>query len=137
MAMLTGINAQPHGLSELKLTGEQKEVLSSLRLEHYKEMKPLRAQMGELKARENTLMSQEQIDVKSLNKLIDEKTGLMNKMQKLKLNHQLAFREILSDEQEMILDQKRTLARRGEGPKGRTPKGAGMHHGGHQRASQL
>ena len=90
------------------LTDEQKEQLNSLRVEHYKEMKPMKAEMAELKAREHTLMSQEVVDVKSVNKLIDEQTSLMNKIQKKNLNHRLAVREILSDEQLMMLDRMRT-----------------------------
>lgn len=166
-SMIIGINAQPpggkgmgpkgqaygpaQGLKFLNLTEEQEEKLSSLRLEHYKEMKPLRAQMAELKARENTLMSQEEIDVKSVNELIDEKSGMMNKIQKMQLNHKLALRDILSDEQQMMLEKKRMMAHRGDGhrgnayrgngsrgdgPGGDNPRGTGMHQKGPQRGSQ-
>lgn len=96
-----------HDQAFLNLSDEQKEELKTLRVKHYKEIKPLRAEMGELQARQRTLMSQEEVDVQSVNKLIDEKTSLMNDMQKKKVNHQLAFREILTDEQQMMLDQKR------------------------------
>ena len=96
-----------HVQNFLNLSDAQKEELKTLRVKHYKEMKPIRAEMGELGARQYTLMSQEEVDVKSVNKLIDEKTSLMNEMQKKKVNHQLAFREILTDEQQMMLGQKR------------------------------
>ena len=96
-----------HDQNFLNLSDEQKEELKTLRVKLYKEMKPIRAEMGELGARQNTLMSQEEVDVKSVNKLIDEKTSLTNEMQKKKVNHQLAFRKILTDEQQMMLDQKR------------------------------
>ncbi len=109
----------------LNLSDEQKEELKTLRLKHYKEIKPLRAEMGELQARQRTLMSQEEVDVKSVNKLIDEKTSLMNDMQKKKVNHQLAFREILTDEQQMMLDQKRML-----GGKRKAGRGYKMNHSG-------
>ena len=109
----------------LNLSDEQKEELKTLRLKHYKEIKPLRAEMGELQARQRTLMSQEEVDVKSVNKLIDEKTSLTNEMQKKKVNHQLAFREILTDEQQMMLDQKRML-----GGKRKAGRGYKMNHSG-------
>ena len=107
----------------LNLSDEQKEELKTLRVKHYKEIKPLRAEMGELQARQRTLMSQEEVDVKSVDKLIDEKTSLMNDMQKKKVNHQLAFREILTDEQQMMLDQKRML-----GGKRKAGRGYKMNH---------
>ena len=119
-----------HVQNLLNLDDEQKEALKTLRLKHYKEMKPIKAEIGELQARQLTLMSQEEVDVKSVNKLIDEKTSLMNVMQKKKVNHQLAFREVLTDEQIMKLDQKRKLTgkrKAGRGQKMNHPgRGQGM-----------
>jgi Spy/CpxP family protein refolding chaperone len=91
----------------LDLTEEQEAQLKTLKLEHYKTIKPFRAEMGELKARKSTLMSQDVVDEKAVNKLIDQQTSLTNKLQKKQLTHTLAFREILSDEQLMKLNQKR------------------------------
>jgi Spy/CpxP family protein refolding chaperone len=91
----------------LDLTEEQEVQLKTLKLEHYKTIKPFRAEMGELKARKSTLMSQDVVDEKAVNKLIDQQTSLTNKLQKKQLTHTLAFREILTDEQLMKLDQKR------------------------------
>ena len=117
-----------HMQNFLNLSDEQKEELKILRVKHYKEMKPIRAEMGELQARQLTLMSQEEVDVKSVNILIDQKTSLMNVMQKKKVNHQLAFREILTDEQIMMLDQKRMLA-----GKRKAGRGQKMNHSGRGR----
>lgn len=100
----------PHKQAKLDLSEDQKEQLSTLKLQQYKTMKPMRAEMGELKARERTLMSQEDVDVKALNKLIDQQTDLMNKMRKSQMTQKLAFREILTDEQLMKLDQKKMRA---------------------------
>ena len=118
--MVAGINAQNRdgkGMGKsgnanrpgygLDLTEEQEVQLKTLKLEHYKTMKPFRAEMGELKARKSTLMSQDVVDEKAVNKLIDQQTSLTNKLQKKQLTHTLAFKEILSDEQLMKLDQKR------------------------------
>ena len=114
--MVTGINAQNRdgkgsgkygNVNSLNLSEEQKTQLRSLKLEHYKTMKPFRAEMGEINARKRTLMSQEEVDEKAVHKLIDQQTTLMNKLQKKQLTHTLAFREILTDEQLMKLDQKR------------------------------
>jgi hypothetical protein len=52
---------------------------------------------------------------KSIHKVIDNQTDLMNKMRKLQAEHKVAAREILTDEQVMKLDQRRKVANRGRG----------------------
>jgi len=91
----------------LDLTDQQKQQLNTFRLEHYKEMKPLRNEMAELKARERTLLSEEEVDMKALNSVIDDQTGLLNKMKKLQADHRVSMRDILTAEQMMQLDQRR------------------------------
>jgi Spy/CpxP family protein refolding chaperone len=135
--MLTGVNAQPregrglgpcgqgnpdfepgygrfepgHGRTQpfacLDLTEEQQEQMQALRLEHYKTMKPLRNEMGELKARERTLLSADEPDMKAVYKVIDDQTGLRNKMRKLQVEHRVSVKKLLTEEQIMILDQRR------------------------------
>lgn len=100
----------PRQQAILDLSEDQKEQLSTLKVQQYKTLKPMKAEMGELKARERTLMSQEEVDVKAINKLIDQQTDLMSKMRKSQVTQKLAFREILTDEQLMKLDQKKMRA---------------------------
>ena len=58
--------------------------------------------------------------VKAVDEVIDQQTGLMNKMKKLQTKHQVAVKNVLSDEQVMKLDQrKRHSARMSQGRKGR------------------
>jgi Spy/CpxP family protein refolding chaperone len=127
--MVTSVNAQsprqggrgqgPHGAGEayshqyagLDLTDEQQTQITSLRTEHFKVMTPLRNKMAELKARERTLLSEENIDMKAVHKNIDEQTELMNNMKKLQVDQQLAVKNILTDEQVMKLQQRRQFAR--------------------------
>lgn len=94
----------------LDLTETQKEELSTLRTEHYKTMKPLRAKMAEFRARERSLLAEEAADLKAIEKVIDQETELMNKMRKEQLSHRLAMKDILSDEQVMKLEQRRQHA---------------------------
>lgn len=133
--MLTGVNAQPRegrGLGPcgqgnpdfepgyertqpfacLDLTEEQQEQMQALRLEHYKTMKPLRNEIGELKARERTLLSEDEPDMKAVYKVIDDQTGLRNKMRKLQVEHRVSVKKLLTEEQIMILDQRRGHAGR-------------------------
>lgn len=116
----------------LDLTDEQEEEINTLKLEHYKIMKPFKAEMGELKAKKKNLLSQDAVDVKAVNRVIDQQTELSNKMQKNQVKHTLAFREILTEEQQMLLDQKRRHAgRTGHG------KGSRMNPRGYHQPNQL
>lgn len=99
-------------LAWLDLTEVQQEELSTLRTEHYKEITPLRNKMAELRAREHTLLSEESVDMKAVELTIDEQTDLLNSMRKLQTKHQLAVKNILTDEQVMKLQQRRQYAQR-------------------------
>ncbi len=102
----------------LDLTTEQQEAMKTLRADNYKTILPLKNKMLELKARERTLMSEEAVDLKSVNKVIDEQTDLMNKMRKMQVTHKVGVKEILTDEQEMKLEQKQRNGRnKGQGSK--------------------
>ena len=96
----------------LELSDEQQEELSTLRTEHYKEITPLKNKMAELRARERTLLSEEDVDMKAVEKNIDEQTDLMNKMRKLQTGHQLNVKNILTDEQVMKMQQGRRYTNR-------------------------
>ena len=95
--------------ASLDLTEEQQEQMAALRLEHYKGMKPLKNQMNELKARKQTLMSEEEADLKAIHKVIDQQTDLSNKIQKLSAEHRLAARAVLTDKQVMKFDQRKKI----------------------------
>ncbi len=61
-------------------------------------------------AREFSLMSQEVIDQQAVNKVIDQRTDLSNKIQKTQLNNRLTCRQVLTEEQQIIFDQRRMNA---------------------------
>lgn len=103
--------------------------MTSLRTDHYKDITPLRNKMSELKARERTLLSEESIDMKAVNKTIDEQTDLMNSMRKLQVEHQLAVKSNLTDEQVMKLQQRRQFSRR-NGMHGKSGHRGARYNGG-------
>jgi Spy/CpxP family protein refolding chaperone len=109
----------------LELTEEQQAEMTSLRTEHSKIMTPLKNKMAELKARERTLLSEENIDMKAVNNTIDEQTGLMNKIRKLHVEQQVAMKDVLTDEQLMKLQQRRDFAQQ----EGRYGKGGRRGYG--------
>ena len=113
----------------LDLSEEQLAEITTLRTAHYKAITPLRNKMAELKARERTLLSEETVDMKAVGKTIDEQTDLTNSMRKLQVEHQVAVKGQLSDEQVMKLQQRRQFAQR-DGRRGNAGrKGAGIRAG--------
>ena len=149
--MTTGLNAQasrqggrgsgPNGQGKERMAGylaldlseEQQEAMKALRTENYKTIKPLKNKMVELKARERTLLSEETVDLKAVNKVIDEQTELSNKMRKIQVAHKVEVKEILTDEQIMKLDQRRKFSKhrrfQGEGPNSGRGQGQGAGKG--------
>lgn len=128
LLMVTALEAQ----HRLDLTDEQQEELSTLRTEHYKEIEPLKNRMAELRARERTLLSEEEVDIQAVEKNIDEQTDVTNKLKKLQTRHQLNVKNILTDEQVMKMQQGRRFSHRdgsyGRGY-GRGDRSARMHRG--------
>jgi Spy/CpxP family protein refolding chaperone len=117
LLMVSATNAQPNrqgnrGLANLDLSEDQSEQITQLRTEHYKTMKPLRAKMTEIRAKERTLLSEESVDLKAVEKVIDEQTDLLNQIRKQQITHQLAIKNVLTDEQVMKLEQRRRHAAR-------------------------
>ena len=87
------------------LTEEQKTELEALRLDRIKESTAYRNQMGELRAKQRTIMSTVPFDQKAMDKLTDDKTALMNKQMKARNAHKAAVSEILTEEQQVYLNQ--------------------------------
>lgn len=150
--MTTAINAQPmrqggrdmhrYGTGDrqhrqykpLELTDEQQEEMTTLRTEYFKASTPLKNKLGELKARERTLLSEENVDMKAVDQNIDEQTEVMNSMKKLQVEHQVAVKKVLTDEQLMQLQQGRQLGMRSEfrGNGGQRDPGMGRGYRGNQ-----
>lgn len=157
LLMTSAMNAQPNrqgnrgmangersgAVTRLDLSEAQSEEITKLRTELYTSMKPLKAKMAELRARERTLLSEESVDLKAVDKVIDEQSDLTNKMRKEQVRHQVAMNNVLSDEQQMKLEQgRRHSVRMGQAPKGRGAgsgtgynRGYGRDHGRSGRSS--
>ena len=115
--------------TRLELTDEQQEQITALRTEHYKAVTPLRYKLAELKAGERTLLSEEDVDMKAVNKNIDEQTEVENSLKKLQAEHQVAVKKILTDEQIMQFRQQRHFANRDNYGRNGNREGAGMGRG--------
>jgi Spy/CpxP family protein refolding chaperone len=120
-SMLTGTGsllAQPSSKGEMKktefhkethngipnMTEEQKAKMKDLHIAFYKEAKPLRNQLGELKAKQKTLSTADNPDMKAINANIDEITKVMNQLMKSRAAFRQKVRALLTDEQRMWFD---------------------------------
>ena len=88
------------------LTEDQVAALQELQKDRLKSMREQRNTMGEIKARQRTIMSADPIDEKAASKLIDEKSEVQKQQMKAQLEHRLALQEILTDDQYLALEMK-------------------------------
>ena len=85
-------------------TPEQRAKMKEIHMASYKEVKLLKNQLGELKAKERTLTTAEKVDLNAINANIDEITKIQNKMMKIKAADLQQIRGLLTDEQKMQFD---------------------------------
>jgi Spy/CpxP family protein refolding chaperone len=88
----------------LDLSEEQKEQIKKLRLEHQKAMLPIKNLFGEQKAKMQTLRTAEKVDLKAIDKLVDDMTGLRAKQMKMQVRHEQEVRSLLTEEQRIMFD---------------------------------
>lgn len=90
----------------LDLTEDQEAQITNLRTAHYKDVLPLRNEMGEIRAKKRTLISQENVDLGAVNKNIDKQSALQAKINKLQASHRVEMKKVLTDEQIMTLQSR-------------------------------
>lgn len=117
------------------LTEDQKAKLSELRTEHYRQMQQFRNQMGEISAKQRTIMSDYDIDQKAAAKLIDQKTDLMNEQMKTRIAHRAEVNQVLTEEQVLQLEQRRNHRQFAQGGNRNRTGGKG-NLGYHQRGNR-
>jgi Spy/CpxP family protein refolding chaperone len=101
----------------LNLTDEQKEAFKQSMLALQKQLQPLRNQLGEAEAHQRTLMTDENPDLKAINKNIEKIGEIKTEMAKLQAKHRLEMRAKLTDEQRLRFDMvKQHQAKEGKGP---------------------
>ncbi len=109
----------------LNLTEEQQSKMKDLRLDKTREMLPLQNRMKVLLAEYRELVSAEKPDMKAINNNIDARTKLMNEIMKKNTAYKLKFRNILTEEQWLMIQSHKGMM----GPH----KGQGMHRGFRQQ----
>lgn len=103
-------------------TEEQKEKMKELRLETTKKVKPLKNELRELQAHQQTLTTADNADLNAINKNIDKMSGLKADIQKIMAKQHQEVRSMLSEEQLIKFDamKGRLNKKRGDFAKRRT-----------------
>ncbi len=116
--------------SMLDLTDAQQEQMKQLNLERTKELLPLRNEMAVLKARYHALVTAEKPDQKAINANIDKQTDLINKMMKLRAKYSGKMRDILTEEQWLLIQSHKSMIIKGMSMHGKGGMQGGMGHCG-------
>jgi Spy/CpxP family protein refolding chaperone len=95
------------------LTEEQKETMGKLRLETAKALKPLKNELRELQARQQTLTTANNADLKAIDKNIDKMAEVKAEMAKIMAKQHQAFRSQLTEEQLIKFDSRKNKMRQG------------------------
>lgn len=101
---------------DLALTDEQKEAMKKIRLETAKEVKPLKNELRELQAHQQTLATADNADMKAIYKNIDKMAEVKTKMEKIRAKQRQDIRSLLTEEQRLKMDQRIDHMPRGERP---------------------
>lgn len=88
------------------ITSEQIEKIDALRLKNMKENQQLRNELGEKRARMRTLSSADNPDMKAIEKLIDEMSAIRAKMHKNMARTHQEIRNVLTEEQRVMFDNR-------------------------------
>lgn len=104
-----GSQAGRIGWFGMDLTEEQQEQLQTLRTEFSDNIEPLNDKLSELRASERTLLSEDEVDLDAVNKIIDERTDLTAQISKLRVEYNVNTRAVLTEEQLDRMGQRRNL----------------------------
>jgi Spy/CpxP family protein refolding chaperone len=107
------------------LTEKQQDQMKDLRIEHLKQVKPLRDQIHEHEAHLHTLQTADKVNMAEINKAIEDIGTLRIEIMKLDAVHHQKVRSLLTEEQRLMFD---THQPRHEGQHGsHVNPGCGQH----------
>jgi Spy/CpxP family protein refolding chaperone len=91
--------------NNLDLSVEQQEQLQSIRTEHLKVVQPKHDQLAILRAELKAAISSG--DKAAADKIIDQQSAISKELKKEFVDHQLAVREVLTDDQRVLMDSRK------------------------------
>lgn len=112
----------PHGpraemkrplMEKLNLTEEQRKTMQEMRLKHKKELIPIQGKLKEKQLDLKAEMMADEPNQSKINAIVDDIAKLRAELQKKKIAHRLAIRNILTDEQRKIWDANKHMRKRG------------------------
>jgi len=98
----------------MQLSPEQQGKMATLRLSFTEKNLPLRNQLGEMRAKMQSLQTGDNQDLKAISKLIDEMSAVQAKIKKNAAEHRLAVRSLLTAEQKIMFDARQGKANMGK-----------------------
>ncbi|NPA35412.1 MAG: periplasmic heavy metal sensor [Chlorobi bacterium] len=111
-----GMQGQPGIALMMNLTQEQQDKLKSLRLDEMKAMTQFRNKLNEYKAKLKTLTTGDNVNLKEVDKVIDQIGNVKLDMAKNRLSHRMEVRSLLNDDQKVMFDMH---AMKGKGRRGK------------------
>lgn len=106
-AMMMKRMAQQKGERQNFFTAEQKETMKKLQLETAKKVKPLKNELREMMAHQQTLTTAENADLKAINKNIDKMAETKAEIAKIMVAQQQQVRSMLTEEQLLKFDSRK------------------------------
>ena len=97
------------------ITDDQKAKIKTIRTESMKQMLPLQNKMNELRAEKRTLCTAAEVNMKAINKKIDEQATVKAKMMKIKSKARQDIRALLTDDQRIVFDMQSQRGHKGHG----------------------
>lgn len=98
-------NERPGNKFMNTLTDEQKDAFKMIRMKTMKDSKPLRDQLRELRAHQQTLMTADKPDMKAIYANIDKMSELQTQLAKILAKSRVDMQSHLTDEQKMQFGQ--------------------------------
>jgi Spy/CpxP family protein refolding chaperone len=114
--------------NKLNLTSEQQEQIQKIKMEHLKVVQPKHDQLAILNAEYKAAISLG--DKAATDKIIDKQSAITKELKKEFAAHQLAVRNILTEEQRLLIDSQKIAPKRSVVNKSGKP---GMGYGPCQR----
>lgn len=88
------------------LTDEQKQKMKVIKEEGKKKLEPMRAEMKDIRNKMAELKTADEPNQKEINLLVDKSASIKAEMEKVRIDGELKFRQILTPEQLQVFDEK-------------------------------
>jgi Spy/CpxP family protein refolding chaperone len=98
----------PPRYEQLDLTEDQQGKIDEIKLDTSKKLTQSQNKINELEAQLNTTITQDKVDKNKVSALIEEIGKLRTEIRKERMNDHLEIRELLTEKQKVIFDQRRT-----------------------------